>query len=82
VQVYLFIARGEEVALHKSVDVRNCTLFTDLEHTAIQILHTSRMLLEFPVNFLFQKFHVTDGSKKETECLVSLSRNINNGITF
>lgn len=33
--------------------------YTGLEHASVQILHTSRMLLEFPFHFLFQKFHIT-----------------------
>ena len=67
------------VALHTSVDVRNCALLTGPQHTSIQILHTSRMWLEFPFNFLFQKYHITDGWKEETECLPSPSRS---DITF
>ena len=71
------------VALHKSVGIRKCALLTaGLEHTAIQILHTSRYLTWISISFSVPNFHTTDGRKEETECLVSPRRNITNDVTF
>jgi hypothetical protein len=63
-------------------NIAHLALLTGLQHTAIQISHTSQILLEFPFHFLFQKLQITDGWKEETECLASLSRNVNNDVTF